>query len=199
MSELDVGVGENGVSLPQLRVLLAEGSAFSVVRPAGAFPGLQVVDFTDAAFLGDVSFFKRSGLFCVETGKTRRLEEGLNVDGANRQIPAGERADQPEDPLFELLQNERFNFRPLQALGDRLGLLLRQNAVNWEVLQEFDAPSIREGLPQTFFELRERWKVARLLFGLWTRARSAAIRRIVAEDELSWVYDDWALFLDVSA
>lgn len=81
MNELNVG--ESGASLPQLRVLLAESSKFSTIRPEGAFPGLQFVDFTDAEYPGSGAFFKRPGLFHVETGKTLSAEEIQNRNAAN--------------------------------------------------------------------------------------------------------------------
>ena len=74
MNELDVGTDGSGTSLPRLRVLLAEGSRFKIITPENAFSGLQLVDFTDAEFIGDGTFFRRPGLFCVETGKTRTGE-----------------------------------------------------------------------------------------------------------------------------
>ena len=54
----------------------------------------------------------------------------------------------------------------------------------WGVLQEFDAPGVREASPRAFFEHRERWKVAKYLFELWVRGRAAFIRGLLLEDEL---------------
>ena len=54
-----------------MRLFLAERTQFPAILPAGAMPGLQAVDLTDAAMEASEEFFTRAALFCVISGKTR--------------------------------------------------------------------------------------------------------------------------------
>ena len=137
------------------------------------------MNLTDAAFEGSAEFFGSPGLFRIETGRTRAFFE----NAGNREDERDPAEDHQNQPNFRGPQNFQNQGRAGE-FTDRLGLLLRQNAAVWGVLQEFDAPGVREASPRAFFEHRERWKVAKYLFEFWVRGRAAFIRGLLLEDEL---------------